>query len=108
MMYYVKTHLTSARNRLQKTIIEELERWNGTLLTDEHAKEVFIGHMRDFVLRTNADFPSCRCCEVCTRYEGLMTFDSAGMGSFAEFNFYKVSLVYDGNTAQLETEEGEP
>ncbi len=107
MMYYVKAHLTSGRNRLQKTIIEELERRNGTLLTDEHAKEAFIGHMRDFVLRTNADFPKCSCCEVCTRCEGVAYFHSAGMDTFAEFYFYKVSLVYDG-TAQLETEEGEP
>ena len=107
MKYYIKTHTIKGRNRLQEAIVREAEDWNGTLVTDELAKDAFIHTMRSIVERYNIKYPLCRPCrlEVCDNRVVIAT--EMVVDTFVNMYVYKVTSVFDGVRNLVEEEGGE-
>ena len=105
MMYFVTIYSTQGKNRLQKMLVYEADKWNCTLIKDAESKKACIDYFRTMLDAVNQSFPKCTPCKFATGEEHIAFQSPDGLDSFVQITFKKVSGVYDG-IVRVKAEEG--
>ena len=106
MMYYIHTHTIQGKNNLQRTLVAEAEKWNGTLIKNDEARQACITEIRKTLEHCNGVFPKSSPCRLST-HENSLTFATDKVDdTFVILTFYKVKNTYDGIMLRKEKEGG--
>ena len=105
-MHYINIHSIQGKNKLQRTLVAEAEKWNGTLIKDDEARRACITEIRKTLEHCNGVFPKCSPCRLST-HENSITFETDKVDdTFVIFTFYKVKNTYDGIMLRPEKKGG--
>lgn len=105
MMYYIEVHTINGKNNLQKSLAGEADRWKGTLVEDESARQACIDHFRKGLEKANEAFPKCKPCQM-SLHDGSICFSTCMTDdTFAIVTFNEVKCVYDG-ILRMKAKEG--
>ena len=106
MMYYINIHSIQGKNKLQKALVAEAEKWNGTLINNDEAKKACISDIRKTLEHCNGLFPKCSQCRM-SMYDNSISFATDKVDdTFIIFTFYKVKNTYDGIILRQEKQGG--
>lgn len=106
MMYYINTHTIQGKNNLQRTLVAEAEKWNGTLIKNNEARLACIAEIRKTIEQCNAMYPKSRPCRLSTHDSGITIATNMVDDTFVNLTFYKVKSTYDGIIFHQEKEGG--
>lgn len=96
MRYYVKIHSIQGKNSLQKALIQEAEKWDGTLIEDEEAKKACITHMLKVLDHFNRELSKCKPCHLSVNKDSISFTTYIADDTFVILTFHRVRFEYDG------------
>ena len=98
MRYYLSVYTLQPANSLQRMLVEEAKRWNGTLIDSDRAKDDLILLFRTYIEKANKQCAKCRACRLDTG-EDVFVIDVRDVvhSTFVTFRFHKIRRYYYGN-----------
>lgn len=104
MRYFITTHTIQGKNSLQQAIIDEVERWRGTLIDSRCSMDDCIVYFKRLLNQLN-NLKKCRPCQI-SKNNGSISFSTyPSDDTFAILTFHKVKYTYDGIIKEKEGDE---
>lgn len=105
MRFFITTHTIQGKNNLQKAIIAEVEKWEGTLIEKGGAQILCIDNFKKTLNHFNRELPKCKPCQMSLNDNSISFATYMTDDTFAILTFHEVKNVYNGFTLSFEGKE---
>lgn len=104
MRHFITTHTIQGKNGLQKAIITEVEKWEGTLIEDGGTTADCIDHFKKVLDGLHRVCVKCKPCEMSINDNSISFSTRMTDDTFAILTFHEVKYSYDGISRWKEKE----